>query len=152
MSNSICFVRLWQLNIKLYAMKALYTLLRNSCYSTSVIYFTLLKKNYFFGSSLLLWRLSPVAESRGFSCCSVWALGPPSFSSWGTQAQRLWCMGLVTLLHVGSSPTKDWTHVPCIGGTFLSTVPPGKSLFYSRIPVWIMGQWYCWVATWVLHD
>ena len=29
--------------------------------------------------------------------------------------QQLWCMGLVVPQHVGSSRTRDWTHVPCIG-------------------------------------
>lgn len=61
MSNTICFVRLWQLNIKLYAMKALYTLLRNSCYSTSVIYFTIFKKIYFF--------VVFIASVKAFSSC-----------------------------------------------------------------------------------
>ena len=38
------------------------------------------------------------------------------FSSYGTWAQLLWFTGLVTLQwHVGSSWTRNWTHVPCIG-------------------------------------
>ena len=32
-----------------------------------------------------------------------------------TQAQQLWLMGLTVLRHVGSSRTKDQTHVPCTG-------------------------------------
>ena len=37
------------------------------------------------------------------------------FSSCGTRAQQLWCMGLVALQHVGSSWTRARTCVPCIG-------------------------------------
>ena len=48
----------------------------------------------------------------GFSCCRA-------------QAQRLWHMGLVAPRHVGSSQTRDGTHVPCTGSRFLSTEPPG---------------------------
>ena len=43
------------------------------------------------------------------------------------QAQQLWHMGLAALQHVGSSQTRARTRVPCIGGGFLTTVPPGKS-------------------------
>ena len=44
-----------------------------------------------------------------FSCCRAWALGYVSFSSSVTQT------GLVYLQQVESSPTRDQTHVPCIG-------------------------------------
>ena len=53
------------------------------------------------------------------------------FRSCGMWAQWLWCMGLVTLRHVGSSQTRDWTHVPALEGEFLTTSPPGKSVFWS---------------------
>ena len=33
----------------------------------------------------------------------------------GAWAQYLWHVGLVALWHVGSSWTRDRTHVPCIG-------------------------------------
>jgi len=51
------------------------------------------------------------------------------FSSCCMRAQWLWCTGLVTLRHVGSSQTRDWTHVPALEGEFLTTWPPGKSSF-----------------------
>ena len=45
-----------------------------------------------------------------------WApvVSSPGLSSHGSWAQYLWCMGLVAPCHVGSSPTRDGTHVPCI--------------------------------------
>ena len=43
-----------------------------------------------------------------------------SFSSCGTQAQKLWCMGLIALRHVGPSQTRAQTHVPCIGRQILN--------------------------------
>ena len=36
--------------------------------------------------------------------------------------------GLVAPQHVGSSQSRDQIHVPCIGGGFLTTGPPGKPL------------------------
>ena len=62
-------------------------------------------------------RLSLLAVSMGFS---LWCV-----SYCRAQAQRLWRMGLVAPRHVGSSQTRDGTHVPCIGSRFLSTEPPG---------------------------
>ena len=53
------------------------------------------------------------------------------FSSRGMRAQWSWCPGLVTLRHVGSSRTRDWTHVPALTGELLTTWPPGKSVFLS---------------------
>ena len=38
----------------------------------------------------------------------------------GSQAWQLWHMGLVALWHVGSSQTRDQTHVPCIGRQILN--------------------------------
>ena len=43
------------------------------------------------------------------------------FSDSRAQSQYLWRMGLVTLKHVGSSWTKDWTMSPALAGRFLST-------------------------------
>ena len=53
----------------------------------------------------LQWLL--LLQSTGSRCMG--------FSSCGVQAQQLWCTGLVALWHVGSSQTRDWMHVPCIG-------------------------------------
>ena len=99
-------------------------------------------------------RLSLVAASRGYSLlwCTdfslqwlllLWSMGSRrmGFSSCGMQAQQLWltgsraqvqqlwCMGLVAPRHVGSSQTRDQTHVPCIGRQILNhcatrEVPP----------------------------
>ena len=33
---------------------------------------------------------------------------------------ELWLLGLVVLSHVESSPTSDWTHIPCIGKWILN--------------------------------
>ena len=50
------------------------------------------------------------------------------FRSMGSRlwAQQLLHTGLVALQHVGSSQTRDQTHVPCIGRGFLITGPPEK--------------------------
>ena len=45
-----------------------------------------------------------------------------------TQAQYLWCMGLVAPQHVGSPRTRAQTVSPELAGRFLTTAPPGKSL------------------------
>ena len=61
---------------------------------------------------LLLW--STGSRCTGFSSCStqaqqLWLAGSRA------QAQQLWHMGLVAPRHVGSSLTRDGTHIPCIG-------------------------------------
>ena len=48
------------------------------------------------------------------------------FSSCGTWAQQLWHMGLVAPRHVGSSQTRDWTCVPCIGRWILNHCATGE--------------------------
>ena len=73
-------------------------------------------------------RLSLVAASGGYS--SLWCVGFSlwwllllqstgsrrlGFSSCGTRAQQLWHTGLVAPRYVGSSRTRDQTHVSCIG-------------------------------------
>ena len=50
----------------------------------------------------------------GSSGCRPQALGYESFHSCSTWAQQLWQAGSVALQHVGSSWTRDQTHVPCI--------------------------------------
>ena len=47
-----------------------------------------------------------------FSCCREQARGPAGFSSCGTWAQLL-------LQHVEFSPTRNQTHVPCVGSQIL---------------------------------
>ena len=52
------------------------------------------------------------SHSGGPSCCRAQALG-----SW---AQWLWRTGFVAPWHVGSSQTRDRTHVPCLGRWILN--------------------------------
>ena len=59
----------------------------------------------------------------GFSCCGAQALGRAGFSSCSLQAlEHRFCsrVCLVALWHVGSSQTRDQTHVPCIGRWILN--------------------------------
>ena len=67
---------------------------------------------------LLLLR-SMGSRCVGFSSCStlaqqLWLAGSRA------QAQQLWHTGLVAPWHVGSSWTRDRTHVPCIGRRILN--------------------------------
>ena len=72
---------------------------------------------------------------QGFCCCSTQAWGAcASQGYWWCllgprvcRLQELWLMVFVAPQHVESSQTRDWTHVPCGGGRFLSTVPAGES-------------------------
>ena len=81
-------------------------------------------------------RLSLVVASRGYSSLwyavfSLWwllllrSMGSrhAGFSSCSTWAQQLWHTGLVAPQHVGSSRTRDRTHVPCIGRRILNHCP-----------------------------
>ena len=76
------------------------------------------------GLCYCVWAFSScgVRASRcsSFSCWRAQALGHAGFSSCSTQAleyrlQQLWYTGLVALQYAGSSWTRDWTCVPCIG-------------------------------------
>ena len=94
------------------------------------------------GSSLLH-GLSLVLASGDYSSSSAQASHWSDFSYFGAQAPRhsglqqlqllgsraqLWHAGLVALKHVGSSQTKDQTHVvsPTVGVGFFTTEPWGK--------------------------
>ena len=100
---------------------------------------------FFFGSdfSLLIFVYLAVL---GLRCCIslaavsgvclLWSRGrgPPwaqylQLAGSGAQAQSLWRLGLVAPWHVGSSWTRDQTHVPCIGRQILNHWPPKKVLF-----------------------
>ena len=83
-----------------------------------------------------------------FSSCGTWAQQLWLASS-RIQAQQLWSTGLVTPRHVGSSLTKDQTHVPCIGR---------RILFFFFFNIYLFGCtgsylliyfyiyfWLCWV-------
>ena len=71
----------------------------------------------------------------GFSCYGAWAsivvarrLQQLWLMGSRTQAQQLWCMGLVAPRHMGSSWTRDRTRVPCIGRQILNHCATRKVL------------------------
>ena len=68
----------------------------------------------------LLSRCGVEASHMVASNCGTRALGHAGCSSCSPQARSLQHMGLVTLRHVGSSQTRDWTHVPCNGRPILN--------------------------------
>ena len=57
-----------------------------------------------------------------FSSCGAWASHWGWLQRMGSRAQNqwLWHTGLGAPQHVGSSQTRDWTHVPCIGRWILN--------------------------------
>ena len=110
------------------------------------------KKNYLFiflcaGSSLPLRLFFSCGERGllcscgvrtshcgGFSCWEAWALGPIGLSTRGSQAleHRLDSCGAWAQLlqHVGSSWTRDWTHVSCTGRGILHHGSPRHYFFH----------------------
>ena len=65
------------------------------------------------------------------------AIGP---CVWGIQSS--WHTGLVALRHVGSSPTRDWTHVPCIGRWTLNQWTTREVIWmvlYTFYPSWLFS-------------
>ena len=92
--------------------------------------------------SFLLVEASPVLWSAGFSSCRAWAqylrlLGCRA------QSQLSWHMGLVALQHVGSSRTRDRTHVSCIDGQILNHWATGEALNLNstRLSCWLHNIW-----------
>ena len=85
-----------------------------------------------FSLQWLLLSQSMGSKRAGFNICSTRALEHVGFSSCGTwaqklwltgsraQAQKLWCMGLDAPWHVGSSWTRNRTHIPCTGRWILN--------------------------------
>ena len=67
-----------------------------------------------------------LAAERGFQ---VQGLQQLRLADPRTQAQWLWCLGLVASLHMESSWTRAWACVPASAGRFLSSVLAGKSLW-----------------------
>ena len=56
------------------------------------------------------------SHCSGFSCCAAWAHGLQQLQPPGSRAtQKWWHTGLAALWHVGSSWTRDQTHVSCTG-------------------------------------
>ena len=68
----------------------------------------------------LLSRCGVEASHMVASNCGTRALGHAGCSSCSPQARSLQHMGLVTLRHVGSSQTRDRTHVPWVGRPILN--------------------------------
>ena len=81
-----------------------------------------------------LWRLLL------FRACG---LGLSGFSSFSTWAQWLWCTSLVTLQHVGSSQTRDWTCVPCVASWILShwTAREAPQPISYSCYFWALSSW-----------
>ena len=121
------------------------------------------------GSSLLH-GLSLVLASGDYSSSSAQASHWSDFSCFGAQGPRhsglqqlqllgsraqLWHAGLVALKHVGSSQTKDQTHVvsPTVGVGFFTTEPWGKPgvgvffLFFFLISVYFLPDLYYFPPT-----
>ena len=67
------------------------------------------------------------------------------FSSCSTQAQYLWCTGLVPPRHVGSSWTRARTCVPCIGRWILNHCTtrevPICEILRTEIGTWLRAQY-----------
>ena len=72
-----------------------------------------------FSLQWLLLLQSTGSRHSGFRICDTWAQQLWLMGS-GAQAQQLWCPDLVVPWHVGSSWTRDGTHVPCIGRRILN--------------------------------
>ena len=69
-------------------------------------------------------------KTIGFSSCDMWAQQLQLLVS-RAQAPQLWCAGLAVLQYVGSSQTRDLSHVSCIGDRLFITEPPGKPQIIS---------------------
>ena len=77
--------------------------------------------------------------ARAFSSCSQQGLLWLQSTGSRMKAQYLWSIGLVALWHVGSSRTRDRTHVSCLGRQILihSAIRevPGMFLFILCLAV-----------------
>ena len=73
------------------------------------------------------WHADP--RTRGLRSCGTWA---QQLRRTGSRAHplQLWCVGLAALQHVGSSRTRDRTHVPCIGRRALNHCAAGEVLLH----------------------
>ena len=108
---------------------------------------------------LQAWGLQQL-QHASFSSCSARALGRAVFSSCGTwaqqlwlagsrvQAQQLWHTGLVAPQHVGSSQTRDRTHVPCIGRRILNhCATRGQPLYlFCKLSLQVFLIKFYWIA------
>ena len=95
---------------------------------------------------LPLWSIG--SRCVGLSSCGTWAQ-QPWLTNCRAQAQQLWRTGLVAPRHMGSSPTRARTLVPCTGrrvpnhcatreARFLSFFKELSSL--SHLPIWLAWE------------
>ena len=82
---------------------------------------------------LLLWW-STGSRCAGFSSYSTWAQ-QLRHTCFRAQAQQLWCTGLVTPRHAGSSQTRDRICVPCIGRQILNHCTTWEVHKYFRLKI-----------------
>ena len=95
----------------------------------------------FIHSCIYLWLRWVFVAARGLSlfaasggCSSLRSTGSRHTGfRCGSQAQQLWCTGLVAPQHVGSSWTRAQTHVPCIGRRILNHCAIRVVPYYSYL-------------------
>ena len=82
-------------------------------------------------------------EREGFSGCNTWTQQLRLLGS-RAQAQQLRLMGLAALWHVGSSPTKDWTWVPCTARWILNhrTTKEAPQMQYLKCFIYFLRNLY----------
>ena len=93
------------------------------CYHLSFLYFLFKYLFVWLHRVLAVVHRLFVAACRLLSSCSTWAsehTGSPVMSR----------TGLVALLHVRCSRSRDGTHAPALEGRLLATGPPEKSLYF----------------------
>ena len=93
----------------------------------------------FFSLQWLLMLRSTGSRRAGFSSCGsraqqLWLVGSRA------QAQQLWHTGLVARRHVGSSRTRDRTHVPCIGRRILNHCTTKEALLDTFCSPLLLGS------------
>ena len=123
---------------KIYLERCLETPFDNTVMVFFILFFTILKKEFYFiffcflffvpsrcyckGFSLVVETggysgCARASHCDGFSCCRARALGHVGSAAGclgsRAQAQQLWGVGLVAAQHVESSETRDQTHVSC---------------------------------------
>ena len=112
------------------------------CFLNVVYFFTFFKKILFIYLFMAVLGLRFCA--RAFSSCGkrgplfIAVRGPLTIAAStccgaqapDAQAQQLWLTGLVALRHVGSSQTRTWTCVPCIGRQILNHCATREALFF----------------------
>ena len=96
------------------------------------------------GSGAALSLRSAASSCSYFSCCGARAVGSRA-SVVQHVAQRLWLMGTAhgcAPHHVGSSPTRDRTRVPCIGSWILNHWTTRKVLdFFFPLGILLLKMW-----------